>query len=503
MSAGVVSRLPFPIAYPVDRARAQVDERVRLEGILRAYLEVTRFLALVTISQYLREEESDPKTDRQLKQVLSGKMTDGEWVRLLRETLRWFRMRPERFFLPPVLDLYFRKAGRLSVWAKRFEGWVAARNDLVHPEKRAKPMDIPAVCREWEGRLEALVEELAFLGDYDLVQPLKIRKGVVAGARLFRGTSLNFRYERDYRLILTLPEIQVEESLLLVSRAQPRRQLPLSPLIHVVLPSIGVLLLGWLEQGGERLKDAVFVSAAEGTGNRVGRDPELAPLLEELHRLLARLGPVGLGIEPVDETQPATDDEVRAYLERCSQVWRQNGYDYDAVIVLEGNKKGLAFLRREENWPADGEEDEELDAFCLMAALHFGQSWGFWARRNRGSELAIRRLLALLRNPYGYERPRLRALYALQQCDAPLVAKILDEEGWPDHDRKLIRRYVLTGEVKAYLRHLVAQGSGRLRRKADAVVQEIEGMESGMAADDLPLEFGTQEADGGGGDGNG
>jgi len=63
---------PFPIAYATDRVTSQISDRDRLDAVFRAFLAITRFLALVTISNYLRNDQADTQADDQIKKVLSG-----------------------------------------------------------------------------------------------------------------------------------------------------------------------------------------------------------------------------------------------------------------------------------------------------------------------------------------------------------------------------------------------------------------------------------------------
>jgi len=119
------------------------------------------------------------------------------------------------------------------------------------------------------------------------------------------------------------------------------------------------------------------------------------------------------------------------------------------------------------------EEDDKTLHFLLIAALHHGGNWCFWLKQVQQSPEALRRVLELL--AISYFRPRLRAIYALRFFKQEDLLSLLDNGHVQLQKdlRKIIDRYVLSGEPLNYLIQLQNTLEPNMARKVGDVLREI------------------------------
>lgn len=508
----LIRELPQPIAYSADIVAAQSNVDAQIDAIINAFRCSTRFLALVALAQYLRGTTHAPEVNKRLLLNFTKRMSDGAWVQILRECLRPFAARPHESFAASLVSAYFYPAtGEMSVGARKLEEWVQLRNRLMHPEAARSARDRETEARGDEASesadhgvspdmpAEKLAEhlrrgladwlaDLEFLVGYELFQPIKVSLNppTVTAGRVYRGPSLNVRYLTGMALPVVAVGLEPEESVVLVPTGHPERQLLLSP-FFVVGPDGVLCSLQEIERDKQgQIVDARYVTAA--AGRDAGTLTELLPgsrHLEELIRLTATLGRVGV----TTQTRNTPSRHFRAgeepwhAIERWARAWLRADCSYDVVLEFDQEDDLKASVSNPDIW-------RELDipetkAFVLLLALHYRLSWLHWVEVNATNAVAATQLLRMLRAANRYNRPRLRALYALQLFDRETLDQVLADREWPAEDLTLIRRYVLTGRVKEYLRFLAVKGPYPLPQKADQVLTEIEP--TGVGGIDLPL----------------
>ena len=188
------------------------------------------------------------------------------------------------------------------------------------------------------------------------------------------------------------------------------------------------------------------------------------PVERHLSRLAASVASLLAG----DVDSRFSHDPVRE-IEALAGRWTKSGCPYQQLEEI--SKKMQLFLREP---PTDLVfKDEDTLLMLMLAAIHFGANWLYWVRKNSGSRAAVRQLLGLLR--ISYLRPRLRALYALEQFAPELVAgeiRNLDRE-LSRGSRALLEKYVQTQNVEGYLEKLRNGDDPELCLKAGAVLKEI------------------------------
>jgi hypothetical protein len=156
-------------------------------------------------------------------------------------------------------------------------------------------------------------------------------------------------------------------------------------------------------------------------------------------------------------------------IESIAERWVAAGCPY---AELEGIDRRLRLLVQES--PSEVPVKSEAGRLMLMMlALHFGRNWLAWTDANRQNGLAPRHLLAQLE--IAYFRPRLRALYALQQWPRKTVEDAVSDlaGGLPEDVAGLLERYVYTGTVADYLERVRHEADADIAGKAAVVMREV------------------------------
>lgn len=466
----IISRLPFPVAFRCRFVLTQENRRSATESILDAYESLLKFLALVAVSDYLRGVLEARAIDEKLKTLFGRKISPGHWVEILREILRVYSNSPEKVFMPELLRFYY--AGkRLSGEARSFEDWVNRRNTFRGHAKRLITEDfVRKTWKVWWPEFQQLISSVEFLTSYELIIPAFIQRGIIKKAQLCTGPDQLFLYNDHYDLTMSIKGVEPEESLILVNKNAPQRQLLLYPFIVVKAPANLYLF----EQGEKRrgnLQKVVFASLGPGDALEIRRVDEGNRVISDLEKKLQRLGEIGISLDgiPIEALAGRSESPVLEEAERTAAGWAEEGYPY---YVVEGISEKLKALIRHPPKDIEIEEDNVL-AFMMVAALHYGGNWNCWVEKNRKNAEVVMLLLETL--SISYARPRFRALFALQSLDAENIKKGLEVNKAlvPPDIIKLVRKYVLTGKVSDYLTKIKDGPDSVLGKKAAAVLREI------------------------------
>jgi len=467
----LIDQFPFPVAFSCRFILTRSDRRSMLESIIDAYESLVRFLALVVISDYLRGLIQEPRIDKRLKKLFGRRISPGHWVEILRETLRVYCSSPEKMFIPELLEFYF--AGKkFSSEVADFEKWVNRRNDFrSHAKHLITEKFLEKTWAKWWPEFQEMIARFAFLGSYEMIIPAFIQRNTIKKAQLCTGPEQFFIFQDDYDLPLKVKGVEPKESLLLVDKRTPGRQLLLYPFIVVKAPADFYLF-----EQGERLKGnlhrVVFAALGPGIPLEIGRQDANRRILEDLELKLSRLGEIGIYLDDVPVQAMRSGAERPALQEaiRTAALWAEEGYPYYVVEGISARLKGLIL-----HPPEDIElEDEGLLAFVLIAALHYGGNWAFWLRKNTDNATVIGHLIKVL--SISYVRPRFRALFVLQSFAVTEIKKIMDnpECHLSSDMRKIITKYVLCGKVTDYLTTVKKKADPDMAKKAASVLAEID-----------------------------
>jgi hypothetical protein len=462
----------------------------RLLALINAFRCMVRFLGLVGTAHYLRQDVFDDQADAALRACFSpeGKqMYDGDWIRILRESVRPYAEDPQNSTIPGLVAFLFHRGKELTPEARVLEDWGHFRNKVHHPELEKDSVKVRERLTTWLPALTRTLRGLTFLSRYELLQPIKVSLNptLVRSARVFRGPALTPRYLEDMSLPLTAAITEPEQSVLWVSVAAPQQQLNLSPFARVTEDGVLVVLREIFTYKG--VYNASYVVGADGrdAGRLIGT-PHGETHFKELATLIARLGDVGIRRRP-------TPLKARGYrvgedpwtaVERWGAAWVRSDYSYEIILELGVEEELKDAIANVSGWTEP--RTPAVEGFCLLAAVHYRLSWLAWAKRAAGNAVGARSLLFLLDVGNRYHRPRLRALYALQGFKSDLVPGILAERAWNENTVAIVEKYVLTGRVKEYMRYVASlSGPHPLPLRAEEVLSEIEP--SGGGGIDLPL----------------
>ena len=387
----IISKLPFPVAFRCRFILTRADKRSAIESMIDAYDALLKFLALSVISDYLRGLVTSETLDRQLKSLFSSKISQGKWLEVLRETLRVYTESPEKAFMPELLEFYFLKK-KVTLEAKKFEKWVNRRNEFRGHSKRLITDDlVEETWAKWWPEFKELIIRFSFLTSYEMIIPAFIKRNKIEKAHICSGPEQFFVFDDAYNLPLTIKGVEAEESLMLVDKRNPARQLLLYPFLVVRAPADLYLF----EQGERRkgtLERVVFASLGPGDALEIRRKDKNRRIIEDLERKLERLGEIGICLDDISLDALLRRPEV-PLIEEASRVadqWAKSGYPYHLVEAISDKLK--AFL----NHPAEGVEidDEDTLYFLMVASIHFGRNWFYWfdkaGKREKTAEHLIR-----------------------------------------------------------------------------------------------------------------
>ncbi len=296
----ILYRYPYPIAltyHNADNAREVMtahDQRLRL-------FEVTlKYLAAITIAQYVRQAGDDEKVNRALRGLSRPSL--GQWNGFLRETLAYYDRTGKRnaLFIPEMYEAYFQKnrecpnlcraystlrnfmRGRddshvttLSL-QQFFDLMINYRNKTVGHGALTRAQCEPLIDPLFEGLTEMLAR-LAFLRDHRLVyiEDVRLRRGHYSHEMMsFMGSTPPMRMKSAY--VAQDPEdYKIEEQLYLCWRGKDVPELSLHPL--VIVSQGDVMFLNESAQG----RDIEYLSYQTGQVKRPDR------LVEDFEQIFA------------------------------------------------------------------------------------------------------------------------------------------------------------------------------------------------------------------------
>ena len=483
----IISQLPFPVAFRCRFILTRADKRSALENIIDAYESLLKFLALVMISDYLRGMVEEPAIDRRLKKLFGSRISAGHWGEILREITRFYTKSADMVFLPELLKFYF-IGERPTAESRLFEGWIKRRNSFRgHAKHLITDSFVEKTWTEWWPEFKKLIEMFAFLTSYEMIIPTFIQRGIIRKAQICTGPDQFFIFNNQYDLPLNITGAEPEESLLLIDKRNPGRQLLLYPFI-VVKAAADFYLFERGERQKGNLDRVVFSSLGPGEALEVRRRDEDWKIIADLEKRLSRLGEIGICINGSAGGASQCDQEPIILLEvlKAATTWAEAGYPYHLIEGLNETLK--AFIRHPQETLKI--KDNIALAFLLVAALHHGGNWCYWVRKNIKNPDAVNSLAQVL--VISYTRPRFRTLYALQLFAVSGTLELPDN--WknsldPDM-HKIIEKYVATGKVTDYLSLVKQKADPELAKKAAAVLREIgqygENISTGKKSSGLP-----------------
>jgi len=298
----ILYRYPYPIAltyHNADNARevmAAHDQRLKLFEV------ILKYLASITIAQYVRQAGDDEKVNQTLRGLSRPSL--GQWNGFLREILTFYDRTGQRdaLFIPQMYEAYFQKSrerpdlcrayntlrnflqGRADSQVTSlslrqfFDLLVNYRNKTVGHGALTRAQCEPLIDPLFQG-LEEMLGQLTFLRDHRLVyiEEVRLRRGKYAHEMVsFMGSTPPTRMKTAY-VAQEPTDYKTEEQLYLCRHDQDVPHLSLHPLM--IAWQGDVLFLN--ESAHER--DIEYLSYQTGQVKRPDR------LIEDFHEIFSRI----------------------------------------------------------------------------------------------------------------------------------------------------------------------------------------------------------------------
>ncbi|MFZ5915962.1 MAG: double zinc ribbon domain-containing protein [Chloroflexota bacterium] len=254
----ILYRYPYPIALTYHNAQNAREVMAAHDQRLRLFEVVLKYLASITIAQYVRQEGNDERVNHALQDLSRPSL--GQWNGFLREILSYYdrAARRDALFIPEMYEAYFQKSkerpalcrtyntlrnlvenrtdSALTALSLRqfFDLMITYRNKTVGHGALSQAQCEPLVEPLLDG-LEEMLGQLTFVRDHRLVfiEDVRLRRGQYAHEMLsFMGSTPPMRMKNAY-LAESPDDYRIEEQLYLCRRDQDVPQLSLHPLMIV------------------------------------------------------------------------------------------------------------------------------------------------------------------------------------------------------------------------------------------------------------------------------
>jgi GTPase SAR1 family protein len=231
----VTREFPYPIAKPYNdllrleeslRANQEKTFRELYNSLLDTFKFTVQFLTIVALSNYVKDDTFDEKTNQYMKQQFTGELSLKHWAEILCAVIQAYHddRRKENFFVPELIE---QREFLLEV-ARKLERFTETGDieSIILLESR---------FREYRVILDELLGKLMFLLSYEIIVPVEVKDGIVKLA--YSCTGLNFR-EDDTQFSFMDDEIRKNNAVLLLMKEDRAKQLLLYPLSYFVVNDI-------------------------------------------------------------------------------------------------------------------------------------------------------------------------------------------------------------------------------------------------------------------------
>ena len=171
---------PFPIAYRFTLMKEEVNSHRKLLFMLDVFEVTVRHIALVLTSDYLRRLTKSDQMDSFYIRRLLKNVSLGDWVQIIRETVRFYWDQQQTPFIESLLDIYLepQEKFKFSEVARYAEDFVNFRNlykghGVVEDEDTYEKLyedNIP--------KLEKFLQAFECFSEYQLVVPSVSEEGI-------------------------------------------------------------------------------------------------------------------------------------------------------------------------------------------------------------------------------------------------------------------------------------------------------------------------------------
>ncbi|MUT67846.1 ATP-binding protein [Paenibacillus sp. NEAU-GSW1] len=202
----ILQRYPFPIAVyyksllQKERMKAGIaNDKVLFDFSIYMFDMMNRFLAVLALSNYVHEGAFSQELNQRLAQKLTKKLSMGDWLEILRETVRAFGNCREKLFMPELLEFLFtvKPNGKLEENAtlKQFASLLQIRNKKYGHTLGSALAEYESLYRENMLMLQSILQKLEFLDRYDLISPIGTDGKSVTSYQVLNGENIAVKYD--------------------------------------------------------------------------------------------------------------------------------------------------------------------------------------------------------------------------------------------------------------------------------------------------------------------
>ena len=171
----IISNFPYPIASRFTRLRTRQCKNAgyaRLDNIFGTAEVITRYLALIVISECREQLETHPELIGQFPFPFAEQIQRpswGQWVGFIREGLRWLHQQQVDLVMPELHDFWFNAKLKPTANAIALDALVSMRNEKTgHNFQGLRESEYEPLCTDTWEKLSTVLEALSFLMDYEL-----------------------------------------------------------------------------------------------------------------------------------------------------------------------------------------------------------------------------------------------------------------------------------------------------------------------------------------------
>lgn len=155
--------LPYPIARHLHLFENVDDVGFRITQLGSLADAVTTFCAILGVGELRRLKATDADSD------LLRRPSLGQWLEIARGAHRALLDDRDRLTCPPMIDLFFKRSGKLAPGANALGRLVTWRNRRLGHARQSDLEDVSAAVQEGRAILKEVLRELAFLSRYRLI----------------------------------------------------------------------------------------------------------------------------------------------------------------------------------------------------------------------------------------------------------------------------------------------------------------------------------------------
>jgi len=294
---------------------------------------------LIVISDYLRGTIEEPAIDAKLKKMFNSMTSPGQWVEILRETLKIYSKSSEKIYMPELLDFCISGKKCSKEW-KSFESWLILRNKFSQSLSLKTKDFLRNTWEKWWPEFQKLIEQFFFLTHYEMIIPIIIQDDIIKKVYICTGPVPNFITEADYNLPLTINGVKSTSSLLLLDKRNRSHQLLLYPFM-IIHPPTDIYIFHRIEWRKGNIHRVAYANLGEGDDLVICRNSENNEIIKDIESWLQKLGDIGINIDKVTSYSTIEENADRP----SSETNDEPAFSSQTVVIRYPAPIAIAYQR--------------------------------------------------------------------------------------------------------------------------------------------------------------